>query len=152
MKARRSVVFLLVSLLLIASCAQKVAVGDLPTGEVVVFKSANCGCCGIYSQYLEKQGFAVTVQQVETMEGVKERFGVPQDMQSCHTTKVGDYFVEGHVPVEAIAKLVTEQPDIAGIALPGMPSGSPGMPGSKRGSWTIYAVQRDGSTSEFMTM
>ena len=81
---------------------------------------------------------------------VKEKYGIPYSMRSCHTTVIGDYFVEGHVPIEAVEKLMLEKPDIKGIALPGMPSGSPGMPGSKQGPFIVYAINKDGSTSEFM--
>ena len=70
-------------------------------------------------------------------------------MEICHTTIIGDYFVEGHVPLEAVEKLLTEKPDIKGIAMPGMPSGSPGMPGAKKGDFVIYAVNRDGSYEEW---
>jgi len=70
-------------------------------------------------------------------------------MQSCHTTEIGDYFVEGHVPIEAIDKLLAEKPDIDGITLPDMPAGSPGMPGVKREEFVIYSL-KDGESSEFM--
>ena len=73
-------------------------------------------------------------------------------MQSCHTTTIGNYFVEGHIPIEAIEKLMTEKPNIKGIAMPGMPSGSPGMPGAKQGPFIIYAIGNDGSVGEFMRM
>ncbi len=81
---------------------------------------------------------------------IKDKYNIPRQLQSCHTSIIGDYFVEGHVPVEAIARLIAEKPDIAGIALPGMPSGSPGMPGAKQGTWTIQAVGKDGAVTEFM--
>ena len=115
-----------------------------------IFKSSSCGCCSIYSQYMDKKGFNVQVVDTEDLSSTKSKYNIPKSMQSCHTTVVGDYFVEGHVPVEAIQKLLSEKPDIAGIAMPGMPSGSPGMPGSKRGPFVVYAVNKDGSTTEFM--
>ena len=71
-------------------------------------------------------------------------------MESCHTVVIGDYFIEGHIPLEAVEKLLVEKPDIKGIAMPGMPSGSPGMPGAKKGDFVIYAVNNDGTTEEFM--
>ena len=71
-------------------------------------------------------------------------------MESCHTTVIGEYFVEGHVPVEAIEKLLAEKPDVAGIGMPGMPSGSPGMPGAKQGQFIIYSINKDGTINEFM--
>ena len=86
------------------------------------------------------------------MGAIKERYGVPRNLESCHTEIIGGYFVEGHMPIEAIEKLLSERPDIRGIALPGMPSGSPGMPGPKTEPWTIYAVNKDGSVGEFMVV
>jgi len=85
---------------------------------------------------------------VDDMTDIKDDLGIPQDMRSCHTSMVEDYFLEGHVPVEAIRKLLEEQPAIDGIALPGMPSGSPGMSGEKTEPFTIYAIV-DGKVSEF---
>ncbi len=82
---------------------------------------------------------------------IKDDLDIPEDMRSCHTVIVEDYFVEGHVPVEAIWKLLEEQPEIDGIALPGMPSGSPGMSGSKDGPWVIYSIS-DAGIEEFMTL
>lgn len=117
--------------------------------QVTVFKSQSCGCCSLYVQYLEKSGFAVNVNEVQDMNGIKSELDIPLAMQSCHTTKVGDYFIEGHVPLEAIDQLLTEKPAISGIAMPGMPSGSPGMPGGKVGQFVIYGIGLDGSTSEF---
>lgn len=118
--------------------------------KATIFKSESCGCCGLYTSYLDKKGFDVEVVQMDDISHIKEKYKIPAKMQSCHTTIIGDYFIEGHMPVEAIQKLLAEKPDIAGIALPGMPSGSPGMPGAKRSPFVIYAVAKDGSTSEFM--
>jgi hypothetical protein len=117
--------------------------------EVTIFKSPTCGCCVGHADYLENEGYYVDVQPTEDLEPVKQRYNIPESMQSCHTAVIGDYFVEGHVPQEAIDKLLTEKPDIDGIALPRMPAGSPGMPGIKSGTWTIFAL-KDGQISEFM--
>ena len=137
--------------LLIAGCSKT----DSPTGEatkgsVKLFKSESCGCCTGYATYMGQKGYDVEINQMETLNAVKDEQGIPSSLQSCHTMVVGDYFVEGHVPVEAIEKLLAEKPDIKGIALPGMPSASPGMPGSKKGDFVIYAVKNDGSSEEFM--
>ena len=121
-------------------------------GEIKIYKSEYCGCCSVYVSYF--QGRVESNVEVETVEDVnliKNNLGVPDGLSSCHTIKVGDYFVEGHVPLEAIEKLLNEMPDIKGIALPGMPSGSPGMPGAKE-PFVIYAVNNDGSTYEFARM
>ena len=119
-------------------------------GNVEFYKSMSCGCCGIHSDYLRRQGLDHQIITVDDVSKIKKKYGVPTSLWSCHTIILGDYFVEGHMPKEAIEKLITEKPDIAGIALPGMPSGSPGMPGSKTETWIIYAVNHDGSYGEFM--
>ncbi len=142
--------FLLLGVVLVGGCTSKSQGEMVPSVDVTVFKSMNCGCCGIYSQYMKKEGFTVEVVNTETIDAIKMREGVPSTMQSCHTTVVGDYFVEGHVPSEAVVKLLTEKPDIAGIAMPGMPSGSPGMPGGKHGEFVVHAIHHDGSVTEFM--
>jgi hypothetical protein len=120
-------------------------------GNIEIHKSLTCGCCDVYSKYVNsKVDVNVKIFDGEEPDAVKERYGVPKEMESCHTTIIGDYFVEGHIPLEAVEKLLKEQPDIAGIAMPGMPSGSPGMPGQKYGDFIIYAVKNDGSYGEFM--
>ncbi len=125
---------------------------DALSGEAIEFKSSNCGCCGIYAQYAKKEGLDITVKEVADINAIKDEFNIPAQVRSCHTVKIGDYYVEGHVPSEAISKLLSEKPDIAGIALPGMPAGSPGMGGVKNKPWVIYAVNHDGSYEEFMTL
>ena len=107
---------------------------------VELFYSPNCGCCVQYISYLNSNHFDVSASKTNYVESVKEELNIPSEMWSCHTSKIGNYFVEGHVPVEAVQKLLDEQPDIDGIALPGMPSGSPGMPGAKS-HFTIYSVK-----------
>lgn len=117
--------------------------------EAVIYKSATCGCCLGHAGYLKGENFDVKVEIAEDIASVKEKYNIPYDKQSCHTTLIGDYFVEGHVPIEAIDKLLAEMPDIDGITLPDMPAGSPGMPGVKNEEFVIYAL-KDGQASEFM--
>lgn len=120
-------------------------------GDVEIYKSLTCGCCSVYSQYFNSKTSAnVKTSDVQDTSKIKREYGVPSELESCHTTLIGDYFVEGHIPLEAVEKLLSERPDIAGIAMPGMPSGSPGMPGGKYGDFVIYAVNRDGTYDEFM--
>lgn len=119
---------------------------------VMLHKSPSCGCCGQYGNYLSQKGYTVEVQQTANMTSVKEDFGVPYELESCHTSEIGDYIVEGHVPEEAIDKLLTERPDIKGIGMAGMPSGSPGMPGPKE-TFEIYTITHEGTKGElFMTL
>jgi len=124
---------------------------DTPPNEITVYLSPACMCCLVYTDYLKGRGFEVRVIQVENMTQIKSQYGVPRSLWSCHTSVIGGYFVEGHVPVEAIQKLLDEKPDADGISLPGMPSGSPGMPGGKKEPFVIYAV-KDGESKTFMTM
>ncbi len=125
--------------------------GSQASALVTVYSSPTCGCCREYESYLEKSGFAVESIKTDDLTEVKDSFGIPEEMRSCHTAVIDQYFVEGHVPVEAIRKLLEEQPPIAGIALPGMPPGSPGMGGDKELPFTIYAIV-DGEAEEFMTL
>jgi len=121
------------------------------TGHVTLYKSPSCGCCSLYTDYAHTKGkLDIDVKNVPDITTIKNKYNIPKNMQSCHTMIIGDYFVEGHVPVEAIEKLMNEQPDIAGIAMPGMPSGSPGMPGTKTGDFIIYAINHNGDYEEFM--
>ena len=117
--------------------------------EFVVHKSPSCGCCSGYVKYLSSEGFNVKVVESNDLTDFKLEQGIPSDMESCHTTIVGNYFVEGHVPIEAVNKLLSEKPNIDGISMPGMPAGSPGMGGKKSGEFVIYAL-KDGVSSEFM--
>ncbi len=120
-------------------------------GGVAVYKSESCGCCNIYGSYFKGEGNSNTkIITMDDVDSIKEEYGVPPELFSCHTTIIGDYFVEGHIPLEAVNKLLEEKPDIAGIAMPGMPSGSPGMPGPKTGDFVIYSVNHDGTYQEFM--
>ncbi len=120
-------------------------------GEINIYKSLTCGCCSTYVSYVDgKVSPKVNPIEVQDPDALKEKYGIPSELESCHTTVIGDYFIEGHMPLEAVEKLLKEKPDIKGIALPGMPSGSPGMPGSKSGDFIVYAVNNDGTYDEFM--
>jgi|TARA_B100001094_G_C18023801_1_gene716517 hypothetical protein len=131
---------------------KKVALANINTKQVVeVFKTPSCGCCNGYVLFLEKEKFKVKQTDMRSLQTVKQKYNIPLEMQSCHTTIIGEYFIEGHVPYEAINKLLKEQPDIDGIALPGMPIGTPGMPGEKDEPYVIYQLI-DGKSSVFMTI
>ncbi|UXN58443.1 DUF411 domain-containing protein [Phyllobacterium zundukense] len=110
--------------------------------SMTVYKDPNCGCCNLWSMAMENAGF--TVERVDTndLPGVKKRFGVPASVEGCHTAVVGGYFLDGHVPLEAVAKLLYERPDIAGLAVPGMPVGSLGMDYDPNASFDVYAVAK----------
>jgi hypothetical protein len=110
------------------------AVGE---GTPVMYASPTCGCCRQYAEYLRDNGHSVEPRYVDDLADIKDSAGVPAAVESCHTTLIGGYVVEGHVPVEAIDKLLRERPGIDGIALPDMPAGSPGMGGTKTGPFEI---------------
>ena len=118
---------------------------------VEVFKTPSCGCCYGYVLFLEDEKFEVKQTDMRSLHSIKQKYNIPVEMQSCHTTIMGKYFIEGHVPLEAVNKLLKEQPDIDGIALPGMPIGTPGMPGDKNEPYVIYQL-KDGKSSVFMTI
>ena len=117
--------------------------------SVEVFKTPSCGCCYGYVLFLEKEKFNVKQTDMRSLHSIKQKYNIPLEMQSCHTTIIGRYFIEGHVPLEAVNKLLKEQPDIDGIALPGMPIGTPGMPGKKEEPFVVYQLI-DGKFSIFM--
>jgi hypothetical protein len=96
---------------------------------VTVHKDPTCGCCGGWIAHLELFGFQTKTIETTTINRVKARLGVPFDLWACHTAEVGSYLIEGHVPAAAIERLLTERPTAKGLAVPGMPSGSPGMTG-----------------------
>ncbi len=98
-------------------------------GAITVWKSPTCGCCGGWVDYMRGKGYQVSVNHVANPDLIKATLGVPEALYSCHTAKIDDYLVEGHVPEAAVAKLLAERPKLKGIALPGMPDGSPGMDG-----------------------
>lgn len=122
-------------------------------GTATLYKAPNCSCCLEYAEYLEETTNAeIESEEVDDFAVIKEEYGVPEEVESCHTMDTESYLVEGHVPREAIGKMALEEPDIAGIALPDMPTGSPGMPGEKEEEFVIYSVPNDGSVREFITL
>lgn len=119
--------------------------GSLQGAAITMYKSPTCGCCGNYAAELKRQGANVTIEQISDAElaAKKQELGVRSDLQSCHTSVMDGYVIEGHVPMEAVAKLRSEHPDIAGIALPGMPAGSPGMSGVKSSPFAVKTLAGD---------
>jgi hypothetical protein len=120
--------------------------------KAILYKDPHCSCCTGYADYLWAEGFDVTVKITDDLAKVSADAGVPAELQGCHSTFLGGYVVDGHVPAEAIRKLLAERPPIAGITLPGMPEGSPGMGGTKTEPFMIYAVSRDAEPTLFVTL
>ncbi|MFC1458300.1 MULTISPECIES: DUF411 domain-containing protein [Microvirga] len=98
-----------------------------PLPRVVVTKDPSCGCCSGWADHIRAAGFPVEIRETSEVNRLKIKLGVPQALASCHTAEVGGYVVEGHVPADAIKRLLSEKPQAKGIAVPGMPVGSPGM-------------------------
>jgi len=108
--------------------------------QATLYKNPQCGCCGGYADYLREHGFEVTETPTHDLPLLHRQHGVPEPLVGCHTTLVDGYVIEGHVPIDAVIRLLTERPPIKGISLPGMPAGSPGMFGEKTEPFTIYEI------------
>jgi len=119
---------------------------------VVVHRSPTCGCCGAWASYLRRAGFPVTIVNEDDLAPVKLRAGVPERLQSCHTAFIDGYVVEGHVPIEAIEKMLLSKPAILGIAVPDMPGGSPGMEvlGAKPDPFKVMSFAKGGAQDVFI--
>lgn len=118
-------------------------------GEVVVYKNPSCGCCGKWAEHLRANGFAVREQPVMDLDAVKRRYGVPPQFASCHTAVVDGYVIEGHVPAADVKRLLAERPPLAGVAVPGMPPGSPGMESPQPVSYRSIGFDRNGRAQVF---
>lgn len=116
---------------------------------ITVYKDPDCGCCKTWIEHLRKNGFKVTSHDTRDMTTIKANFGVKADLQSCHTAIVNGYVVEGHVPAADIKRMLQQRPKIAGIAVPGMPSGSPGMENGMTDRYSVIAFDRKGGTKVF---
>ena len=116
--------------------------------EVVVYKSPTCGCCSKWVDHMTASGFKVIAHDTSNMQAVKTRLGVPDAMASCHTSVVNGYIIEGHVPAADIQRLLRDKPKVAGLAVPGMVTGSPGMEGSRSDPYNVIAFG-EGKTSVF---
>jgi hypothetical protein len=129
------------------------AIGHAATlGTVQVYKDPMCGCCTMYIDYLKQEGVKVEIVSVADMAAIKAKYGVPPQMQSCHTSVANGYVIEGHVPVGALKKLVSEGRPIKGIALPGMPASAPGMGAFKPGTLTVYEIPDAGQTPKVFSV
>lgn len=114
--------------------------------RVTVYKNPTCQCCEKWVDHLRKHGFEVVVHTATNLEEVKADAGVPEALATCHTALVGGYVVEGHVPADVIQRLLRERPAVAGIAVPGMPQGVPGMDGPVKDRYDVIAFARDGTS------
>jgi hypothetical protein len=118
---------------------------------ITVYKSSSCGCCAKWVDHVRDNGFKPAVHDEEDMDTIKAQLGVPAGVRSCHTALVGKYLIEGHVPAADIHRLLSEQSRVAGLAVPEMPSGTPGMapPGARIADFEVVSFQLDGTTRTF---
>jgi hypothetical protein len=145
------------SVTIVPACMFAVAVAAGQTSKpaaalppVTVYKSATCGCCSQWVEHMKAAGFVVKALDVDDIEVPKKTYGVPAAAKSCHTAVVGGYVVEGHVPADAVQRMLREKPAIAGIAVPGMPMGSPGMEmGGQKDPYSVVAFDKAGKTTVY---
>jgi hypothetical protein len=119
--------------------------------DMIVFKTPTCGCCGKWVDHMREAGYSVEVREQQSLNDVKQRYNVPGHLQSCHTAVIDGYIVEGHVPAKVLKRFLAEAPqDARGLAVPGMPIGSPGMEvGDRQDPYDVLLVNRSGATSVF---
>lgn len=144
---------------LISRCFALIVVLAIGTGSALaqnkspirleMYKSPYCGCCGKWAEHLQKNGFEVVTHEVEDVPAMRKKLGIPDHLGSCHSAKVGNYIFEGHVPAIDIQRLLTEKPKALGLAVPGMPPGSPGMDIPNSPPYETLLVLPDGSTRTF---
>lgn len=135
---RRTLMQAALAALLLPAAAQ----AALPVVEV--YKSASCGCCHLWVDHLRANGFTVKAHDVANPSDYREKFGIPAALGSCHTGIVAGYAIEGHVPAQEIKRLLAERPKARGLAVPGMPLGSPGMEGPRSDPYDVMLVGTDG--------
>jgi len=117
-----------------------------PLRAITVYKDPDCGCCAEWVKHIRKAGFVATVNDMRDMDSVKRAMGVPKALESCHTARIGTYTIEGHVPADLIIKLLNETPNARGLAVPGMPMGSPGMEGARSDRYNIMLFDKAGAS------
>ena len=148
---KQIVVFLVaIAVVMSLTTATSAATASVPL-EITVYRDPFCSCCEGWIDYLTNQGFQPTSVKTSTIDTLKQQYGVPNDLASCHTAVINGYVVEGHVPADDIKRLLAEQPkDVAGISVPGMPIGTPGMEsGDVREPFTVFSFDKQGNTEVF---
>ena len=125
------------SALLLAALAKTAAAS---ASVMTVHKDPNCGCCHLWAEAMQRAGFDIRLNDVDDLAPIKARLGVAGDLEGCHTAEIDGYFLEGHVPLSSVRKLLAERPAIKGLAVPGMPSGSLGMGDDPSASYDVIAV------------
>jgi hypothetical protein len=152
MSLQRTLQGLVVGVAILALSAGAIAGRETPPGaapRVTVYKSPTCGCCRKWVDHLRANGFEVTAIDTVDVQSVKTSYRVPSALGSCHTAVVAGDVVEGHVPADVIRRVLAERPKVAGVAVPGMPMGSPGMEGPRREHYDVVAFDKSGKTSVY---
>lgn len=140
------------TLLLVAAASLAPRVGGSAEVPVVeIWKLRGCGCCTLWARHLEVEGFRTRTSEHADLAPIRARLGIPEALAGCHTARLGDLLVEGHVPAPAIRRLLAERPSwVRGLAVPGMPAGSPGMPAPEPERYEVLAFG-EGRVEPFMT-
>ena len=134
----------------VALCLSAIISGSaLAAGKVTVYKSPTCGCCGKWVEHMQANGFEVESRNMHDLRMIKSMNGIAPSQQSCHTAIVDGYVVEGHVPATDVKRLLAQRPDIRGLAVPGMPMGSPGMEGPRKDAYQVITLPRQGASEVF---
>jgi hypothetical protein len=120
-----------------------------PKTALLVYKDPGCGCCEKWVEYMGRSGFEVSVRNTSDMDPIKRRYGVAPAIASCHTALAEGYVIEGHVPADLVLKLLKEKPKLAGLAVPGMVTGSPGMEGPNPRGYDVVAFDKTGKTTHY---
>jgi hypothetical protein len=148
-----TVVITIVASLVFNTVSSPAIASPLPNAtlpEVTVYRDPSCHCCGRWMEHLTAEGFQLTEIEMDDMASLKQQYGVPKDQTSCHTAVMNGYVLEGHVPIAEIKRLIAERPEIAGITVPGMPVGTPGMEdGDRRDSFTVFSFDEQGNIEPF---
>jgi hypothetical protein len=139
----------LCALLLTTGAATPPASSSPKAPTITVYKDPSCGCCKNWIEHLIKHGYHVDAKDTPNMSEIKHTLGVPDGLTACHTAVVNGYLIEGHVPAADIARLLREKPKVAGLAVPGMPMGSPGMEGSQKQHYQVLSFDKNGKTKVF---
>lgn len=140
MISRRTMISLILTALPLAACSN-----PAKATQITIYKSPSCGCCGAWVEHIKSAGLETVVVDEEDLTPIAKRLGVPDNMRSCHTALIDGYFIEGHVPAPDIKRLLDERPAARGIAVPGMPIGSPGMEqGDRRDDYDTLLVDPQG--------
>jgi len=152
MKILKAITLTIPAMVLSGTISMQAALADSDLPVINLFKSPTCGCCAKWAERAIEAGFTVKVTDTDDMASVKKMAAVPDRLQACHTASVGGYIVEGHVPLADVKKLLNTKPEIRGIAVPGMPAGSPGMEyGNERQAFKVVTFGDTGPETVFQS-